>query len=148
MRPASRKNGSRIAAAVARAFPTARMSPPCRPPRAGMSTIRTTTARSSTSVIPIITRPWRERSSPRSSSSRARTIVLATDTTIPTIAPSSRLQPRAAAVASPSAMDRTMPSGPPRTATHFTRRRSFSENSIPSENIRSTTPISAKSSKV
>ena len=41
-----------------------------------------------------------------------------------------------------------MPSGPPSSATHFTRSRSDSENSMPIENIRSTTPISATSSKV
>src|SRR5258708_2854419 len=56
-------------------------------PSVGMTTMRTTTARSSTSVMPIITRPWRECSSPRSMSSRASTMVLATERTMPTMAP-------------------------------------------------------------
>ena len=41
-----------------------------------------------------------------------------------------------------------MPSGPPISATHFTRSRSDSENSMPMENMSSTTPISATTSKV
>jgi hypothetical protein len=50
--------------------------------------------------------------------------------------------------ATPSAVESTMPSGPPRIAAHFTRRRSRSENSIPIENMRRTTPISANTSNV
>ena len=38
--------------------------------------------------------------------------------------------------------------GPPTSATHFTRNRSFSENSSPMQNMRRTTPISAKASKL
>jgi hypothetical protein len=41
-----------------------------------------------------------------------------------------------------------MPMGPPTRATHFTLNRSRRENSIPIENIRRMTPISANSSKV
>ena len=48
----------------------------------------------------------------------------------------------------PEPIERRMPSGPPMRATHFTRRRSVSENSMPIENIRRATPISAKSSSV
>ena len=58
-----------------------------RAPSRGISTVRTTTARSSTSVIPIMIRPWRVWSSPRSRSSRASTMVLATEITMPTTAP-------------------------------------------------------------
>ena len=110
--------------------------------------IRTTAARSSTSVIPIMIRPCRLWSSPRSRSNRASTIVLAGDTTMPMTAPATGLQPSRLPTASPTAVDRTMPIGPPTSAIHFTPIRSFSENSIPSENISSTTPISANSSNV
>ena len=74
--------------------------------------------------------------------------MLATDTTIPTTAPWSAPQPRKTPTPSPSPVDSRIPSGPPPSATHFTGMRSFSENSMPIENINSTTPISAKSSKV
>jgi hypothetical protein len=113
-----------------------------------MRTISTTTIRSSTSEIPIRMRPCREWISPRSSSRRARTIVLATETTMPTTALRVGLQPAWAPTAIASPMIRRMPSGPPRIAIHFTPARSFKENSIPSENISRMTPISAKRSNV
>ena len=50
-------NGTRTSAALPRAVAMARMRPGSSVPNAGISTIRTTTARSSTSVIPIMTRP-------------------------------------------------------------------------------------------
>jgi hypothetical protein len=43
-------------------------------------------------------------------------------------------------------MEIAMPSGPPTNATHFALRSSLNENSSPTENINSTTPISARSS--
>ena len=49
----------------------------------GSSTVKTTTARSSTRVIPIITLPCGERNSPRSASKRESTMVLATETMAP-----------------------------------------------------------------
>ena len=81
-------------------------------------------------------------------SRRASTIVLATEITMPTMAPCSSGQPSTAATPTPSPTDSRMPSGPPRSATHFTLNRSRSENSMPIENIRRMTPISANSSKV
>ena len=76
-------------------------------------------------------------------------MVLATETTMPTIG---ALQRRPAQQRAPDPHRRadgsTMPSGPPRSATHLTRSRSRRENSMPIENMRRTTPISAKSSKV
>ena len=117
-------------------------------PRVGMTTIRTTTARSSTSVMPIITRPCRECSSPRSISSRASTMVLATEMTMPTMAPWSNGQPSRPATPRPIATESAIPRGPPRRATHLTRRRSRTENSMPTENMSRMTPISANSSKV
>ncbi len=140
--------GTRISSDVPSAIAIVSSRPASSVPSAGMSTIRITTARSSTSVMPIMTRPWRECSSPRSMSRRASTIVLATEITMPTMAPCSSGQPRAAATPTPSTTDRRMPSGPPSSATHFTLRRSRSENSMPIENIRRMTPISANSSKV
>ena len=117
-------------------------------PKAGISTIRTTTARSSTRLMPIMMRPWRECSSPESMSRRASTIVLATETTMPTIIPCRYGQPRSAPAPTPSPTDRRMPSGPPSSATHLTRNRSRRENSMPIENIRRTTPTSANNWKV
>jgi len=113
-----------------------------------MRTMSTTTARSSTSVIPIMMRPCRDRSWPESMSRRARTMVLATETTMPTIAPCNRGKPMTLAAPIPRAMESKMPRGPPRMATPLTRSRSRNENSTPIENMRRTTPISAKSSKV
>ena len=72
--------------------------------------------------------------------------MLATEMTMPTMAPCRRGHPSRAAAPSPIATESTMPSGPPRSATHFTRRRSRSENSMPIENISRMTPISANSS--
>ena len=97
--------------------------------------------------MPTSTRPWRVCSSPRSSSNRASTIVLATEITTPTTSPCSGGQPRSAPTATASAILTTVPVGPPTSATHFTRSRSLSENSRPTANISSTTPISAKTSK-
>ena len=57
-------------------------------------------------------------------------------------------QPSAVPTAIARRIDSAMPSGPPTSATHFTRKRSRSENSMPIENMRRTTPISANSSKV
>ena len=75
-------------------------------------------------------------------------MVLATEMTMPTMAPCRRGHPSTAATPSPSPTESAMPSGPPRSATHFTRRRSRSENSMPMENISRITPISANSSNV
>jgi hypothetical protein len=92
-------------------------------------------------------RPWREWSSPRSRRKRASTIVLATETTIPTTTPWSGGHPSQLPTPIPKATESTILSGPPRMATHFTRSRSWTENSIPIENISRMTPISAKNSK-
>ncbi len=75
-------------------------------------------------------------------------MVLATEITMPTTAPWSRDQSSRPATAMPIVTERAMPSGPPSRATHFTRRRSCRENSMPTENMSRITPISAKSSKV
>ena len=75
-------------------------------------------------------------------------MVLATEITMPTTAPGSKGQPSRAATPMPIATDSAMPSGAPSSATHFTRSRSCRENSMPTENMRRITPISAKSSKV
>ena len=67
---------------------------------------------------------------------------------MPTMAPWSGVQPSRLATPSPIATESAIPSGPPRSATHFTRSRSRSENSMPTENMSRITPISANSSKV
>jgi hypothetical protein len=106
----------------------------------------TTTAMSSTSAMPIITRPCRECSSPRSISRRAITIVLATEMTMPTTTPWTVGQPSKAPTAEASEIESTMPRGAPTMATHFTRSRSRRDSSIPIENMSRITPISANSS--
>jgi hypothetical protein len=75
-------------------------------------------------------------------------MVLATEMTMPTMAPWRRGQPSRAATPRPIPTESAMPSGPPSSATHLTRMRSRSENSMPIENISRITPISANSSKV
>src|SRR6266566_7058051 len=80
--------------------------------------------------------------------SRTSTMVLATEMTRPTASPCPGGQPSTPPAPAPSAAVSTMPSGPPSSATHRTRSRSRSENSMPTENISRTTPISANSSKV
>ena len=94
-RDASSQNGTRMAPAWRSASPTAPRPAASRFPRAGISTMSTTTARSSTSVIPIMTRPWRVCSSPRSVKSRTMTIVLAMEITMPTTSPWIGGHPRA-----------------------------------------------------
>ena len=74
--------------------------------------------------MPIMTRPWRECSSPESMSRRASTIVLATETTMPTTTPCRYGQPSSAPAPTPRPTESRMPSGPPSSATHFTRSRS------------------------
>ena len=142
------QKGTRMRADLPRAAPRPRRRLVSSEPSSGVTTMRTTAARSSTRLMPISTRPCRECSSPRSMSSRASTMVLDTEITIPTMSPWRGGQPSAAPVPAPSPMVRRTASGAPRRATHRTRWRSRRENSIPTENIRRTTPISAKSSKL
>src|SRR5438309_598845 len=80
------------------------------------------TARSSTSVSVIMTRPGSLESSPRSMSSRIITIVLATQTMLPTAIPCRSGQPISMPAAAPRAMERRMPRGAPARATHFTQK--------------------------
>ena len=75
-------------------------------------------------------------------------MVLATEITRPMITPCKVGQPSRAPTPRLSATQSAMPSGPPRRATQRTRVSSRSENSMPMENIRRITPISANSSKV
>src|SRR5216117_1856763 len=146
---AARNNaGTSTSAALPNAIATAIGRSVTPAPSAGSKTVSATTARSSTSEMPIMTRPWRVCSSPRSMSSRTSTIVLATEMTSPMTSPCPGGQPSTTPAPAPSAAVSTMPSGPPSSATHRTRSRSRSENSMPTENISRTTPISANSSKV
>ena len=75
-------------------------------------------------------------------------MVLATEMTAPTTTPCSMDQPTSQPTPAPSSIDSAMPRGPPTIATHFTRSRSRSENSMPIENMSRMTPISARTSKV
>ena len=137
-----------MARPLASATATARSRPGSSAPSAGMTTVSTTTARSSTRVMPIITRPWAECSSPRSMRRRASTIVLATDTTRPMTSPCSERPAEERAHAHAEPRRQRDPERAAESATHLTRSRSESENSMPMENISSTTPTSATTSKV
>ncbi len=75
-------------------------------------------------------------------------MVLATDITMPMTRPCPGGQPSARATTTARPIDSAGPSVPPISATPFTRCRSLSENSRPTQNISSTTPISAKASKL
>ena len=55
-------------------------------------------------------------------------------------------QPSSAPMAEAREIDSSMPSGAPTMATHFTRKRSRRDSSIPIENMSRITPISANSS--
>lgn len=115
-------------------------------PNDGNRMVSTTTARSSTSVIPIMTCPCAERNSPRSLRNRDSTIVLATEIIAPTATLCCQLHPNSDPTPRPRATDNRIPIGPPRMATHFTRSRSRKENSRPIEYISRMTPISASTS--
>ena len=145
---ARKAKGTRMSAALPKAIPRATSRSRPSSPKTGMRMVRTTTARSSTRVRPIITRPCGDWSSPRSARSRARTMVLATETTMPTITPDSGGQPRSMPTSMPRPIDMRMPSGAPSRATHLTSRSAFGENSMPTEYMRRMTPTSAMISKV
>jgi len=115
-------------------------------PREGSRMVSITTARSSTSVIPIMIWPCSDRSCPHSIRKRDNTMVLATEIIAPTATPCCQLHPSREPTPNPSAADNRMPSGPPTMATHFTRSKSRKENSSPSEYINKMTPTSASSS--
>jgi len=67
---------------------------------------------------------------------------------MPTIAPETSGQPRRTPTSMPRPIERRMPSGAPRRATHFTSRSALGENSMPTEYMRRITPTSAMISKV
>jgi len=121
-------------------------SPKLAPPlgeKLGSTTVRITTARSSTSDSVTISRPCSAAISPRSINRRSRTIVLATEMMQPTATPWITGQPSNAPTATPIPTHSKIPSGAPASATHFTFRSSGTENSMPTENISRITPISA-----
>jgi hypothetical protein len=113
---------------------------------AGISAISTTVLRSSARLVPIMTRPGRVCSSPRSMRSRLSTMVLETESTAPSTRPSLRLSPASGPARAPSAVTIATPRGPPKNVTQRRRSSSRSENSMPMENIRSTTPTWANRS--
>src|SRR5437588_475738 len=86
-RAARNSAGTSTSAALPNAIATAMGRSVTPAPSAGSKTVIATTARSSTSEMPIMTRPWRVCSSPRSMSSRTSTIVLATEMTSPRASP-------------------------------------------------------------
>ena len=75
-------------------------------------------------------------------------MVLATEMMQPTATPWISGQPSNAPTATPIPTQSKIPSGAPTSATHFTFKSSGTENSMPTENISSTTPISAITSKL
>jgi len=100
-----------------------------------------TTAKSSTTVIPIITRPCSAPNFPLSLSSRAKTIVLATEIVAPMTTPWVMVHPEILAMQTAMPTMQRIPIGPPMSATFFTRARSGKENSAPIENIRRNTHV-------
>ncbi|MNR36144.1 hypothetical protein D3C85_1540390 [compost metagenome] len=117
-------------------------SPPSRPLSGGSSTSTSTMARSSTISQPTAMRPLTLSSTPRSSSARSSTTVLATDRHKPNTSASPAGQPHHNAVAAPSAVATAICTTAPGTEMRFTAIRSDSEKCRPTPNISNITPIS------
>jgi hypothetical protein len=117
--------------------------PPSTAASAGSNTSTSTTTRSSTTSQPIAIRPLTECNTPRASSARSSTTVLATDSEMPKTIPAPMLQPHASAVTAPSAVATPICTTAPGMAMRRTASRSSSEKCSPTPNIISITPISA-----
>jgi hypothetical protein len=109
----------------------------------GINTSTSTVTRSSTTSQPTAMRPFTESSSPRASSARRSTTVLATESAKPNTRPAPRFQPQSAARLAPSAVATAICTIAPGRAMRRTESRSCSEKRRPTPNISSITPISA-----
>jgi len=87
-------------------------------------------------------RPFIEASTPRLSSARSSTTVLATDSESPNTSPAPTLQPQPVATAIPSAVATAICTSAPGSAMRRTAISSSSEKCRPTPNISSITPIS------
>ena len=114
------------------------------PARAGRQTSTTTVRMSSTMSQPTATWPWTVASRSRSSSTRIRTTVLATERARPRTMPAGTVQPKAVAVTTAEAAWRPRSgSSAPGHGDPWTASRSLRWKCRPTPNIRRTTPISA-----
>ncbi len=117
--------------------------PPSRPATGGSSTSTSTITRSSTTSQPTAMRPLTVSTSPRPSSARSSTTVLATDSARPNTSAAPTLQPHASASAPPSSVATVICTTAPGSAILRTASRSRSEKCRPTPNISSITPTSA-----
>jgi hypothetical protein len=121
-------------------------APPFSQPASGGSRTSTSTiARSSTTSQPTATRPLKLSRTPRLSSARSKTTVLATDSDRPNTRAAPMFQPQNDASAMPIAVAATICTTAPGTAMRRTASRSAKEKCRPTPNISSITPISASS---
>ena len=141
VRPMALHSAADPPAAAASVVPEA--GAPSRPESAGSSTSTSTITRSSTTSQPTAMRPCSDFSSPRASSARSSTTVLATDRHSPKTMAAPPLQPQSIAAPAPSSVATTICTIAPGTAMRRTAIRSSSEKCSPTPNISSITPISA-----
>ncbi len=118
-------------------------SPPSTPASAGSITRASTMARSSTMSQPTAIFPSEDWTALRSSSARSSTTVLATDSDRPNTRPAPRLQPSMCAMPAPMAVAVMIWATAPGSAMARTDIRSLMEKCRPTPNISRITPISA-----
>ncbi len=119
--------------------------PPISGAMVGSNTSTTIANRSSTISQPIAMWPWTVSCSPRSSSARSTTTVLAMDTASPRTSPPPGSHPSAAPSHMPRATETTVWTIAPGMAMERTARRSRNEKWMPTPNISRITPSSASS---
>jgi hypothetical protein len=132
-----------VAWAASTAACDASAAPPSNGASAGSSTSTRTITRSSTISQPTAICPFTDSSTPRDSSARSSTTVLATESASPNTSAAPKLQPQNMAVPMPSAVATAICSKAPGIAMRLTASRSFSEKCRPTPSISSITPISA-----
>jgi len=113
------------------------------PESAGSNTSTSTITRSSTTSQPTAIWPLTDLSTPRASSARSSTTVLATDRHSPKTMDAPRLQPQIEETPMPRSVAAAIWTMAPGTAIFLTAIRSSSEKCSPTPNINSITPISA-----
>ena len=117
--------------------------PPMEPARAGSSTSASTIARSSTISHPTAMRPSAESTSPRCSSARSSTTVLATESDRPNTTPCPHVHPHVRASTAPMSVAAEICTTAPGREILRTASRSPREKCSPTPNISRITPISA-----
>ena len=117
--------------------------PPSHADSEGSNTRTRTITRSSTTSQPTVMRPLMESRTPRSSSVRRTTTVLATERARPNTIPAPKLQPQKDVITIPSAVATAIWAIAPGNAIRRTANKSSKEKCKPTPNINSMTPISA-----